>query len=225
MAHSEKQQPDFSNNPDSHNRLKSQALSRDIEELNKGLRIDFDQKLGELSDLLARFKALISAPSTKAANDAANNEDDKDSSTKNRTLEIRSANVTPLFSQLPAVVAKPESPVDLNSPACFDPEPENVEKDNVEKASQDYGNESVDDTQAAEALFPAPASAPHSGEPARFETGLYKLNCQLYRFRLELDQELEFREEPLHIHFRQESELSQLLQKLNEESSEKHPDS
>ena len=55
-----------------------------------------------------------------------------------------------------------------------------------------------------------------STEPARFETGLYQLNSQLYRFKLELDQELEFREEPLHIHFQHQSELAKVLQQITE---------
>ncbi len=63
-------------------------------------------------------------------------------------------------------------------------------------------------------------------ETARFEAGLYQLNCQLYRFRLELDQELEYREEPLHIHFNRQSDLStvleQITQKKKQEQDNKH---
>ena len=70
-----------------------------------------------------------------------------------------------------------------------------------------------------------PSSPKSYAETARFEHGLYKLNSQLYRFRLELDQEMEFREEPLHLHFRQQSELAIILQQLNERSSVKNPDS
>lgn len=55
-------------------------------------------------------------------------------------------------------------------------------------------------------------------ETARFEAGLYQLNCQLYRFRLELDQELEFREEPLHQHFHDDSELAEVLKRITEKS-------
>lgn len=57
-------------------------------------------------------------------------------------------------------------------------------------------------------------------ETARFEAGLYQLNCQLYRFRLELDQELEYREEPLHEHFRDESELADVLKRLTEKNQQ-----
>ncbi len=57
-------------------------------------------------------------------------------------------------------------------------------------------------------------------ETARFEAGLYQLNCQLYRFRLELDQELEFREEPLHIHFRDDSELASVLKQITDKTQQ-----
>ncbi len=57
-------------------------------------------------------------------------------------------------------------------------------------------------------------------ETARFETGLYHLNSQLYRFRLELDQELEFREEALHTHFRHQSDLAKVLQQLTQRMHE-----
>ena len=62
-------------------------------------------------------------------------------------------------------------------------------------------------------------------ETARFEAGLYQLNCQLYRFRLELDQELEFREEPLHLHFSKESALADVLKRTNDKTlQEKNTD-
>ena len=62
-------------------------------------------------------------------------------------------------------------------------------------------------------------------ETARFEAGLYQLNCQLYRFRLELDQELEFREEPLHLHFSKESELADVLKRITDKTlQEKNTD-
>lgn len=57
-------------------------------------------------------------------------------------------------------------------------------------------------------------------ETARFETGLYHLNSQLYRFRLELDQELEFREEALHTHFRHQSDLAKVLHQLTRKMQE-----
>lgn len=55
-------------------------------------------------------------------------------------------------------------------------------------------------------------------ETARFEAGLYQLNCQLYRFRLELDQELEYREEPLHVHFSDDSDLAAALKRITDKT-------
>ena len=67
----------------------------------------------------------------------------------------------------------------------------------------------------------AAAGAASTGRPesfarrrARFETGLYQLNSQLMRFKLELDQEMEFRQQPLHVHFRSQSELAKVLQRI-----------
>lgn len=57
-------------------------------------------------------------------------------------------------------------------------------------------------------------------ETARFEAGLYQLNCQLYRFRLELDQELEYRNEPLHLHFNHKSELACVLQEITQKKEQ-----
>ena len=202
MAHSDKQQPDFSNLPDPHSRLKSQALSRDIEDLNNGLRIDFDQKLSELAELLGRFKALVVAPSSDAANDDSK-ADTSVTPAQNLSDETKASDTsTPL-------------------PGCALENP----------AEESLESHPTDDSSNTETTpVTAPESAPvvqsqYAPEPARFETGLYKLNCQLYRFRLELDQELEFREEPLHIHFQQESDLSKLFQKLSDKSIEKHPGS
>jgi len=70
---------------------------------------------------------------------------------------------------------------------------------------------------AGNAVSATPSSVSRfATEPARFESGLYQLNSQLYRFKLELDQELEFREEPLHIHFQHQSELAKVLQQITE---------
>ncbi len=79
-------------------------------------------------------------------------------------------------------------------------------------------------TTSKEAAKPAPPSLLQ--ETARFEIGLYHLNSQLYRFRLELDQELEYREEALHTHFRHQSDLAKVLQqitqKMQQEKNVKH---
>ncbi len=203
MAHSNKQQPDFSHNPDPQNRQKTEALSRDIEDLDNGLKTDFDQKLGEIADLLARFKALIVAPAKAAANEDNNTKPNcvTPANPAEDTKEL--ATVTPLFSN--ATVnneldnsTAPETAKDLPT----------TDSNNTNELT-DYAPIAAKTTQS-----------PYAPEPARFETGLYKLNSQLYRFRLELDQEMEFREEPLHLHFRQESELSIVFQKLSDTTSE-----
>ena len=62
MPHTDKNQPEFNREPASKHRQKSQLLSRDLESLQAGIRTDFDQKLGELANLLARFKAMVVAP-------------------------------------------------------------------------------------------------------------------------------------------------------------------
>lgn len=204
MAHNEQQQPDFQEDPD---QQKPYSLARDIEDLNKGMRIDFDQKLSELADLLSRFKALVApsqvvAPFDNAANDDATSKDY--SKTDQHVADNAIPAITPGKNALDEDAAKVSNVAPL-----------------FNKMSTTSAEES---SQQAEPSTPS-APSPYAPEPARFETGLYKLNSQLYRFRLELDQELEFREEPLHVHFRQESELSRILQKINEKSSEKHPGS
>ena len=183
MAHSDNHQS--SHDQDSYNRQKSLALSRDIEDLNTGLRVDFDQKLAELAVLLARFKALVAAPSKDTANDHDG----------------------------------------LNSPVSFVQSSKAVEQhsntsEQPETTGTEAGSNDTDDLPATTPVAPVLKAY----EPARFETDLHKLNSQLYRFRLELDQELEFREEPLHVHFNKESDLSQVLQQLNDKSSEINPD-
>jgi len=150
-------------------------LSKDIDDLQSGLRTDFDQKLNELSNLLIRFRALIVSPPKGAK--VANDEEVLDPTDE-----------SPLSHSMSDTTA------DLVTDVEFDKEK----------------HESIINTEQIES--------------ARFEFGLYKLNSQLYRFRLELDQELEYREEPLHVHFRAESELSKILQQINDRTSEKHPD-
>lgn len=205
MAHSNKQQPDFSSNSSSQDGQKQQAIARDIDDLHNGLKVDFDQKLGEISDLLARFKALVIAPSkTKSAsNDPGLDQSQDDTADQLNNSdhdclaeEELTATVTPLFN------TTADTPSAAVAPAATNPQ-EPV--DNAAKAS-------------------VVSVTRYSSEPARFENGLYKLNCQLYRFRLELDQEMEFREEPLHLHFSRESDLSKVFQQLSDKSSEKHPD-
>jgi len=95
--------------------------------------------------------------------------------------------------------AKPENIV---APAAFKPEIPHLAEDDtsatvlkIASVNADAGSANDDADQEQARINPSSLRAPES---ARFESGLYKLNCQLYRFRLELDQEMEFREELLH---------------------------
>ncbi len=198
MAHSERQQNDFNQDPSKDQ--KSQLLSSEIDSLQTGIRIDFDQKLGELADLLARFKKMVVAPGTDttAANDASINADGEQNDSINADdcqIDPETTNESQIANQAP----------DLSH--------------NTTDAGGAQPTESDSTDTIEETKKPS-----YFAETARFENGLYKLNCQLYRFRLELDQEMEFREEPLHVHFRQPSDLSAVLQKLSDRSSEKHSD-
>ena len=178
MPNSERLQPDFNQQPDDDGK-KSQSLSNDIDSLQNGIRVDFDQKLSELAVLLARFKALVISPAELTNKGAANDD---------------AAEITV---------------------------PDETQTDNVDVSEIPVEtNEELTDVEA----FTASKSVDYA-ETARFETGLYRLNSQLYRFRLELDQEMEFREEPLHVHFRQQSELAIILQQINEKSGEENPNS
>jgi len=212
MANTDKQQPDFSKDPDhqqssalSSMARSSQTISRNIEDLQTGMRIDFDQKLAELSDLLARFKAMVVTPQNDPLANAAN--DDAENSDSN-SLDVSSveASLVKDTTQTSAI---------RNGSTRDDTDSEKVD---VPQVNSTITNPASD--------YPAPVSSVNrfAPEPARFESGLYKLNSQLYRFRLELDQELEFREEQLHTHFHQESELSMVLQKISDQAREKNPD-
>ncbi len=192
MPNTDRLQPDFHHEPDSNHQQKTNSLSREIDNLQTGIRVDFDQKLSELTDLLQRFKAMVVSSNRNAANGPSS--------------EPPRAQVIPFARSLPtagSTLPQSEDPI----------KPVGAHLDSAD---------TVDNKETAPAKTPAPSL--YSAETARFENGLYKLNSQLYRFRLELDQEMEFREEPLHIHFRQESELSILLQKISNRSIEKNPD-
>lgn len=207
MANTDKQQPDFNKDPDhqpsralsskaSSSMARSSAISRNIEDLQSGMRIDFDQKLAELSDLLSRFKAMVVAPPGNPSANDANNRD------------TNSPNVSSVEANLASNNSK--TPVLRIGSTDDDTDTEKAEVPQITPVT----------------VNPAPIGSVRrfAPEPARFESGLYKLNSQLYRFRLELDQEMEFREEPLHTHFHQESELSVILQKISDKSREKNPD-
>ncbi len=202
MAHSNKNQPAFSYSENLTNRQKSHALCRDAAQLNNSLKVDFDQKLGELAKLLARFKAIVIAPSANGT--LKTGADDISSAADNDTTAQGTVAVQAIDQAI-------NSAADSDSPTSL-----SVTANEVTKATDEPAAEKPETT-------PVETTSLYAAEPARFETGLYKLNCQLYRFKLELDQEMEFREEPLHLHFRQQSDLSQVLQKISDESSEKHP--
>jgi hypothetical protein len=191
----------------------SRRISREIAILQQEIRDDFDQKLKELSGLMQRFKLLLGNDAQldlgerqhTAANDAV-----KDVTSK--------ASVTPLLPDQPL----PNEAL-KNIPVLTDRVHDDIESsDSVAnpKRVNPPGKAPADGSQTPEAANdPAPTPkpvSPFATEPARFETGLYHLNSQLYRFKLELDQELEFREEPLHVHFRHQSELAQVLQQITE---------
>ena len=198
MAHSERQQNDFNQDPSKDQ--KSQLLSSEIDNLRTGIRVDFDQKLGELADLLARFKKMVVAPDTDttAANDASINEDGG----QNDSINTNDCQIDAKITN-ESQIANQTSESSHNTTDVRGAQP-----------TESNSTETIEDTKKPS----------YFAETARFENGLYKLNCQLYRFRLELDQEMEFREEPLHVHFRQPSDLSAVLQKLSDRSSEKHSD-
>ena len=205
MPNTERLQPDFEEQPkpdnngseqsdNEHARL-SLSLCKDISSLQSGLRTDFDQKISDLTDLLARFKALVGAGKDTAANDSSI----ADPTPINSTTE-KPGHTGDSSDQQSITIGTLESGIS------------STPEDSVPLLTKVVKDEPAHDTSGS------------FGETARFENGLYKLNCQLYRFRLELDQEMEFREEPLHLHFRQQSELSMMLQKISIRSGEKNPD-
>lgn len=162
-------QPEFSRNEHDE---KSRRITRDLTSLQREIRVDFDQRINDLANILQRFKALMVTD----------------------IKHLHSANDS---DQVPTLTQK----IDDSSIAG-------------------------EDLSTAQPSSPATSvkTDPLAGyrETARFEAGLYQLNCQLYRFRLELDQELEFREEPLHQYFRGESELADVLKRITEKTSQEN---
>lgn len=144
------------NQPENENT--SDRLARDLSDLQKEIRQDFDQRIIDLSSLMGKFRALLinDSRARHSANDAENSSEKAD-------------------SQVPILTNKVEP---------------TVEQPAIRRA------------------------LPEGYQRARFETGLYHLNSQLQRFRLELDQELEFRQQPLHVHFRHQSDLAKILQQI-----------
>lgn len=162
-------QPEFSRNEHDE---KSRRITRDLTSLQREIRVDFDQRINDLANILQRFKALMVTD----------------------IKHLHSANDS---DQVPTLTQK----IDDSSIA----------------------GEDLSTAQPSSTATPVKTD-PLAGyrETARFEAGLYQLNCQLYRFRLELDQELEFREEPLHQYFRGESELADVLKRITEKTSQEN---
>lgn len=164
-------QPDFRNND---GQEKSRRLTRELSTLQHEIRVDFDQRISDLSTLMGKFKALMAT-------------------------DIRSLNA----------ISSQKHHSDDGIPTLTD---------KIDDAALAASNVISADTAAGKPVAAKPSAAQMAvmRETARFEAGLYQLNCQLYRFRLELDQEMEYRQEPLHIHFSQQSELSNVLQEITQ---------
>ena len=210
MPNTDRLQPDFGQNPkpedtgseqsDNNYAKLSLSLGKDISSLQSGLRTDFDQKISDLTDLLARFKALVGAGKGGAANDSS---------------------ITDTY----VITAPNKHNGDKLNDTGTNPDERSIKIGTLESGISSSQEDSVPLlTKKVANDTPAQNTLTSFSETARFESGLYKLNCQLYRFRLELDQEMEFREEPLHLHFRQQSELSMMLQKISVRSGEKNSD-
>lgn len=157
---------------------KSTRLAQDITDLQKEIRQDFDQRIFDLTTIMARFKSLM-------------------------INDVRSQSQQ---STAPNMQAPANRQADSQQPRSQQPRQIPILTRKVQ-------------LRAGEPAAPKPLVRPVH-QRARFETGLYRLNSQLQRFRLELDQELEFRQQPLHVHFRQPSELAKTLQQLSLNSDE-----
>lgn len=167
-------QPEFRNND---GQEKSRRLTRELSTLQHEIKIDFDQRISDLTSLMGKFKALM-ASDIRSLNAAI--------SSQKKANEIDIPTLTNKIDD----AALADNNVISNEPAAGKPQ--------------------------APAAKPTAAQMAVMRETARFEAGLYQLNCQLYRFRLELDQEMEYRQEPLHIHFSQQSDLSNVLQEITQ---------
>lgn len=171
-------QPDFRNTTGNE---KSRRLTRDLSNLQQEIRIDFDQRISDLTSLMSKFRALMVSDirSLHAANDAAVKAD-------------------PVSTDIPILTKKIDDAALAESRIITKDSPGNVNNEQLAAKKPTAGQLAV------------------MRETARFEAGLYQLNCQLYRFRLELDQELEYRQEPLHIHFSKQSDLSNVLEQITQ---------
>ncbi len=201
----------------------SRRISREIANLQQEIRDDFDQKLKELSGLMVRFRSLLSNDAqirtdlAGAANDATLD----DISRKDLAPESKTDGITQIIDKEigDALADIPILTDRINNADEADSETSQVSADGkgALKIVVNNDSKSTDTTPGCiSSVSPSKQVSRFSTEPARFESGLYQLNSQLYRFKLELDQELEFREEPLHIHFQHQSELAMVLQQITE---------
>ncbi len=196
-------QPDSNNNTGNEN---SRRLTQDLNNLQHEIRMDFDQRISDLSNLMSKFRSLMVCDIRllNAANDS-----------KAKAAEDNIPLLTKKIDD--STLAKSKV---INSAERFTAK----DKPAIPEQSQSQPTESPA-RQAAAARAPKTANPYAARETARFEAGLYQLNCQLYRFRLELDQELEYRDEPLHVHFSDPSELASVLQQITQKKhQEKHTD-
>lgn len=187
----------------------SRRIGREIANLQQEIRDDFDQKLKELAGLMHKFKSLLGHDSTSIADlSRAANESNLRDSPSTVAVIPSDETISDASVEIPLLTDRVCEGIDSKPGAS---QPKTV------GGSLTSGKNTTDPLEKRDIVVSKPT--PVSGfltEPARFETGLYLLNSQLYRFKLELDQELEFREEPLHIHFQHQSELAKVLQQITE---------
>jgi len=182
----------------------SRRISREIASLQQEIRDDFDQKLRELSGLMLKFKSLL-------ANDGQLGPDQQTAANE-ATLDDGSINVSTFnegSNEGHQSIDKAISDVEADIPMLTD----RITDDTTSEIDKPVSAQDEKSESSGSNVTPITR---YSTEPARFESGLYQLNSQLYRFKLELDQELEYREEPLHIHFQHQSELAKVLQQITE---------
>jgi hypothetical protein len=217
------------------NRQSNRRISQEIANLQQDIRDDFDQKLRELSGLMHKFKSLLGhdAQPGSVLPLAANQPTLEDETTSRTTIGTEvlpdplidqqiEKNISDALAHIPVLTDRVTDEISESATSAEQSQPNNesaiVVDINKNAKDREQKEPPVSEASAADTVE-RPEQKRVSGfstEPARFETGLYQLNSQLYRFKLELDQELEYREEPLHIHFRHQSELAKVLKQITE---------
>ena len=201
----------------------SRRISREIAILQQDIRDDFDQKLRELSGLMVKFRSLLANerhPGSElptAANDATNETNEL---SEHRTNQAIDKTISDVPADIPVLTDRISNESQTKSETSGGAEKTNrlflVKNDPQDQPNTDSPAQQKIEPTTENSNKPVKPVSRFTTEPARFESGLYQLNSQLYRFKLELDQELEFREEPLHIHFQHQSELAKVLQQITE---------